>query len=117
MEIEKVMHHWDKLNKNKEDDGGRKFILVQLPESTPIKSDAYKDGFTKISDITKERISRVSGASFKTFTLDETNIRPWDADFENLEKILQQATESIKSERSNEDVLYEILLKYFSTAY
>jgi len=100
------------LNKNKEDGGNRKFILVQLPEPISEKSDAYKDGFKVISDITIKRISKVENISFKKFTLDETNIRPWDADFDNLEQVLREATESIKSDRSNEDVLYEILLKY-----
>ena len=48
----------------------------------------------------------------KVFKLDETNIRPWDADFDNLELVIQQAIQSIKPDRSNDDVLYEILLKY-----
>ncbi len=100
------------LNKNREDDDNRKFILVQLPEPTPRKSDAYKDGFRKISDITIERISKVENASFKIFTLDKTNLRPWNADSDNLEQAILQSNESIKSERSNKDVLYEILLKY-----
>ncbi|TMS61769.1 site-specific DNA-methyltransferase [Pseudoalteromonas sp. S3173] len=85
----------------------RKFILIQLPE--PIGNGKV------ISDITKERLSKVENVfdkGFKCFKLDETNIRPWDADFDNLELVLQQATESIKEDRSSEDVLYEIFLKY-----
>jgi adenine-specific DNA-methyltransferase len=44
---------------NKEDGGNRKFILVQIPETTDGKSEAYKAGYKKISDITIERIKRV----------------------------------------------------------
>lgn len=44
---------------NKEDDGNRKYILAQLPEQTDEKSEAYKAGYKKISDITIERNKRV----------------------------------------------------------
>ena len=44
---------------NQEDGGNRKFILVQLPEATDQKSEAYKAGYKKISDITIERNKRV----------------------------------------------------------
>jgi len=44
---------------NKEDGGNRKFILVQIPETTDEKSEAYKAGYKKISDITIERNKRV----------------------------------------------------------
>lgn len=75
-----------------------------------------------LSEITKERIRKVdemynfqlndSKKGFKVFKLAETNIRPWDADFDTLEQVLQKATKSIKDGRSSEDVLYEIFLKY-----
>ena len=45
---------------NKEDDGNRKFICVQLPEKTDENSEAYKAGYKTIADIAKERIRRVS---------------------------------------------------------
>lgn len=44
---------------NKEINGNRKFILVQIPELTDDKSEAYKAGYKKISDITIERNKRV----------------------------------------------------------
>lgn len=47
------------LELNKEDDGNRKFVLVQIPEVTDEKSEAYKVGYKKISDITIERNKRV----------------------------------------------------------
>ncbi len=101
---------------NTEQQQKRTFINIQLPESVNEKSLAYRNGFKTVSNITKERLKLASDklktGGFKVFKLDESNIRPWDADFDNLEQILQQTTESIKPERSREDVLYEILLKY-----
>lgn len=47
------------LELNKEDNGNRKFILVQLPEITEEQSEAYKAGYKTIADICKERIRRV----------------------------------------------------------
>lgn len=49
---------------------------------------------------------------FKVFKLDASNIKPWDADFDNLETALFDAIDNIKPERSESDVLYELLLKY-----
>ena len=109
---------------NSEDDGNRKFICVQLPESTDEKSEAYKAGYKNICEIGKERIRRAgekvkseSGKTeldigFKVLKLDSSNIKSWDSDFENLETNLLDAVENIKSDRSEEDLLYEILLKY-----
>lgn len=94
-----------------------KFICIQIPEPTPEKSNAYKYGYKTISQVSLERIRRVIlGAKkedgVKVFKLDETNIRQWEADFDNLEQSLLSANESVKADRSAEDVLYEILLKY-----
>ncbi len=49
---------------------------------------------------------------FKVFKLDSSNIEPWDGDFDNLENALLSAVNNIKKDRSKDDVLYEILLKY-----
>lgn len=119
------------LRQINEDGMNRKCISIQLPEptyevvngkKTPKKSspEAYTQGFETIADVCKERMRRAINEinrpdlnlGFKAFKLDETNIRPWDADFDNLEQVLQKATKSIKSGRSSEDVLYEIFLKY-----
>lgn len=109
---------------NSEDDGSRKFICVQLPEATDEKSEAYKAGYKNICEIGKERIRRAgekvkteSGKTeldigFKVLKLDSSNIKSWDSDFENLETNLLDAVENIKSDRNEEDLLYEILLKY-----
>ena len=109
---------------NSEDDGNRKFICVQLPESTDEKSEAYKAGYKNICEIGKERIRRAgekvkseSGKTeldigFKVLKLDSSNIKSWDSDFENLTTSLLDSIENIKSDRNEEDLVYEILLKY-----
>ncbi len=109
---------------NSEDDGNRKFICVQLPETTDEKSEAFKAGYKNICEIGKERIRRAgekvkseSGKNdldigFKVLKLDSSNIKSWDSDFENLETNLLDAIENIKAGRNEEDLLYEILLKY-----
>ncbi|GAD81289.1 site-specific DNA-methyltransferase [Vibrio ezurae] len=85
----------------------RKFILIQLPEKMASTS------YSVISELTIDRLKSVTpNTGLKVFKLDETNIRPWEADFENLELVLQQSEQSIKGDRTSEDVLYEIFLKY-----
>ena len=56
---------------NKEDGKNRKFIMVQLPEETPVKSDAYKAGFKTICELGKERIRR-AGSKILEETQKET---------------------------------------------
>ncbi|QCJ72242.1 site-specific DNA-methyltransferase (plasmid) [Providencia heimbachae] len=107
---------------NLEDKGTRRYIMVQLPEPTDKTSEAYKAGYRKISQISRKRLYELSKKyvttdssldfGFKSFSLDESSIRTWEVDFDNLEQMLQQATKSIKDGRSSEDVLYEIFLKY-----
>jgi adenine-specific DNA-methyltransferase len=111
---------------NSQDNGNRRFIQVQLPEIIDEKSDAYKSGFKNISEIGKERIRRAgkkikeenplhSGnldTGFKVFKLDSSNIKGWDGLPDNLEITLFESQDSIKSNRSEQDVLFEILLKY-----
>lgn len=109
---------------NSRDNGKRKYILVQLPENVKKNSEAEKNGFNNISDLSIKRIkvspeliSEETGNTeydkgFKLLKLDETNICRWDADFDDLAPALQLAAKSIKPERTSEDVLYEILLKY-----
>jgi adenine-specific DNA-methyltransferase len=65
---------------NQEDDGNRKYILVQLPEATEQNSEAYKEGYKKISDITKARIKKVIKIldykdGFKSYRLDNSNFQ------------------------------------------
>lgn len=81
---------------NAEDGGNRKFIMVQLPEETDEKSEAYKNGYKTICEIGKERIRRVGDKileenkdkegiekldiGFKVFKLEVDNMRTF---FEN----------------------------------
>jgi adenine-specific DNA-methyltransferase len=116
------------MDLNAQDGGNRKFIVMQLPEACDEKSEAHKAGLKTIADIGKERIRRAGekilqnnadkegienlDIGFKVFKLDSSNIKPWDADFDNLEDTLLNAVDNIKDDRSEDDVLYEILLKY-----
>ncbi|HDY7739896.1 TPA: site-specific DNA-methyltransferase [Vibrio vulnificus] len=96
-----------------------RFICVQLPE---VLDDGHigkmKFGCDNLADLSFLRIKKVinepkfSSVGVKKFKLSETNIRPWESDFDNLEHSLLSANESIKIDRTTEDVLYEILLKY-----
>ncbi|MCF6339594.1 MAG: site-specific DNA-methyltransferase [Sulfurimonas sp.] len=119
---------------NSKNNGNRKYICVQLPEETNKKSAAYKAGYKNICEIGKERIRRAGDKilnqvqnnssrhseldsesldiGFKVYKLDSSNIKEWDSDFDNLETNLLDAVNNIKSDRSSEDLLYEILLKY-----
>jgi adenine-specific DNA-methyltransferase len=120
---------------NAEDGGNRKFIMVQLPEPTDPDSEAYKAGYKNICEIGKERIRRAGekvkqeliesvnkGESevdpnqldigFKVFKLESTNIKEWDGSLKLTEDLLSMQEEVIKEGRTEQDVLYEVLLKY-----
>ena len=80
------------MEKNREDGGKRKFIMVQLPEVLEENSSAYKDGFRNITDIAIERIKRAGNkivrerpeleatldTGFKYLQLDKSNIKEWN---------------------------------------
>lgn len=116
---------------NAEDGGNRKFIMVQLPEKTDEKSEAYKAGYENMCEIGRKRIIKAGrkiveenkdkegidnlDIGFKVFKLDTTNIKEWDDSVQDTEKIKQMAMDlenPIKEDRSPEDIVYEILLKY-----
>lgn len=99
------------------------FILVQLPENIDGGSDAGKLGFKNICEVGKERIvragnklkgkdSNILDTGFKVFKLDETNLKVWDEESLSIEKNLLDLVEPLKEGRTQEDVVYEILLKY-----
>ena len=112
------------MNSNVKDNGNRKYILVQLPETIDEKQYAYSKGYRNIADVSKERIRRAAkkireenpdytgDLGFKVFKLDSSNIKRWEADFKTLKQDLIDAVDYIKQDRSNEDILYEVLLKY-----
>ena len=97
-----------------------KFITVQLPESCNGEYEEYNT----ISDLCLDRIIK-SGQTLKkeansenfqngvkVFKLDSSNITPWEATFETVEDMVEDMVDNIKSDRTEEDVLYEVLLKY-----
>lgn len=126
---------------NAEDGGNRKYICVQIPEPTPEESEARKAGYATIPEIAKERIRRAGKKirekkkedvykqaqkdglfvdlaadtqdyGFKVFKLDSSNINAWDSDPDNLETALNNSLFYIKEDRNEDDLLYEILIKY-----
>ena len=105
------------LRLNKADSGRRKFMSVQVPEPTG------RDDFATIADITKERVRRVGtelkaedglvvgDVGFRVFKLDTSNIRAWTPDRDDIEATLLDNVEHIRAGRSEDDILYELLLK------
>lgn len=67
---------------NKEDNGKRKFILVQLPELSDEKSESFSKGYKLITEITKERIRRVSESIKKEF---DSEIKKLEAQITKLQ--------------------------------
>lgn len=108
---------------NAKDNGNRRFIAVQLPEPCEEGSEAYKAGFQTIAEIAKERIRRSAqkvrkeepefqgDLGFKVFKLDSSNIRAWNPDASDMEQTLLDHTEHLVEGRTEQDVLYELLLK------
>ena len=120
------------MEQNSVDGGSRKFILVQLPEV--LSSDdleqkiaaLYCDKIKKprtIAELTKERLRRAGkkikednpmfagDTGFRVFKLDSTNIREWDPNRENLAESLEDSVDHLKSNRTDDDILFELLLK------
>jgi adenine-specific DNA-methyltransferase len=107
--------------------------LVQLPEPTERKD------YATIADITKECLRRAGAMiseqlamnkkkesegslftdhcslpidlGFRVFKLASSNIRAWEPDRENLAQTLEEAVEHLKTDRTEQDILYEVLLK------
>lgn len=112
---------------NAEDGGNRQFIMVQLPELTDEKSEAYKAGYKNICEIGKERIRRAGAKikaehpevdmGFKVFKLDSSNLIKWDDtpildnNTQDLFTRMNNMVESIKTDRTELDVVYEVMLK------
>jgi len=125
------------MDLNAEDGCKRKYICVQFPEPTPEGSPARVAGYETIPEIAKERIRRAGkkileeqiektkkdgglfaddskklDIGFKVFKLDSSNINAWDSDPDNLETALNNSLFYIKEDRNEDDLLYEILIKY-----
>ena len=115
---------------NAEDGGNRKFIMVQLPELTDEKSEAYKAGYKNICEIGKERIRR-AGAKIKadspltTQNLD-TGFRVLKLDSSNMKEVFYSPKETsqlelftlvdnVKDDRTSEDLLFQVMLELGAT--
>lgn len=109
---------------NAEDGGKRKFIMVQLPEATDEKSEAYKAGYKNICEIGKERIRR-AGKKIKeespltTQDLD-TGFRVLKLDSSNMQDVYYTPSEfneqklfddNIKPDRTEEDLLFQTMIE------
>lgn len=111
------------MMENVESEQSMRYIMVQLPEACGEDSQAKQHGFRTLSDVCKERLRRVSnriaedrpdfGADlgFRVFELDSSNIRAWNPDLDNLSETLLDNINHIEPGRSEEDIVYELLLK------
>ena len=110
---------------NAEDGGNRKFIMVQLPEETDEKSEAYKAGYKNICEIGKERIRRAGtkikadsplttsnlDVGFRVLKCDSTNMKDVyynPADYEAT--MFNTLADNIKEDRTPEDLLFQVML-------
>lgn len=110
---------------NAEDGGNRKFIMVQLPEETDEKSEAFKAGYKNICEIGKERIRRAGvkikeenpmttadlDTGFRVLKLDSTNMK--DVYYNPAEyemSFFDTLADNIKEDRTPEDLLFQVML-------
>lgn len=116
------------LNRNIQDGGNRRFIMVQIPESTDEKSEAFKAGYKNICEIGKERIRRAAkkiqkdnptakfDSGFRVLKLDSSNMLDvYYAPSEYRQEILFAKTENVKSGRTSEDLLFQVMLELGAT--
>jgi len=124
---------------NLEDNGNRRFICVQLPEPLDGKSEAAKNGYKNICEIGKERIRRAGAklldesasaqlqldkeekkpldVGFKVFKLDASNLKTWDGtpigdgQLQMFYERLNSMIDTVKDDRTDMDVVYEVMLK------
>jgi adenine-specific DNA-methyltransferase len=120
------------LAHNAVDGGKRRYILVQLPEPLDPNEREQKtaadfcDELGKprnIAELTKERLRRAGKKlqddnalfkgdfGFRVFKLASSNIRAWEPDRDELPKTLEESVEHLKIDRTEQDILFEVLLK------
>ena len=118
------------MKQNAMDDGCRRYILVQFPEAVDSENReqkttaAYLTGLGKplnIAEITKERLRRASSqvgqsagkldTGFRVFKLDSSNVKAWEPDRADMAQSLLDYLDYIKTDRSEDDLFYELLLK------
>ena len=107
---------------NSEDNGNRKYIMVQLPEKCEENSEAYRNGYKTICEIGEERIRRAGAKikeetnadidyGFRVYKVDSTNMKDvyyMPNDLEQLD--LLEFESNIKEERTTDDLLTQVIL-------
>lgn len=117
------------LQLNAEDNGNRKFIMVQLPEAVVEKSEAYKAEYKNIAEISKERIRRAGkkilednadkegienlDVGFRVLKIDSTNMKDvyYTPDAIKQSDLIEMAS-NIKEDRTSEDLLFQVMLDW-----
>lgn len=112
---------------NAQDGGNRKFIMVQLPEVTDEKSEAYKAGYKNICEVGKERIRRAGDKvkdeagltvqnldiGFRVLKLDDTNMKDvYYAAGDYTQDMLSMLESNVKQDRTDMDLLFGCLLDW-----
>lgn len=110
---------------NTEDGGHRKFIMVQLPEETDEKSEAYKAGYKNICEIGKERIRRAAKKihednpdakfddGFRVLKLDDSNMNDvYYAAGDYTQDLVAMMESNVKSDRTDLDLLFGCLIEW-----
>ena len=115
---------------NAEDGGNRKFIMVQLPELTDEKSEAYKAGYKNICEIGKERIRRAGAkikaenplttqhldTGFRVLKLDSSNMKDvFYSPKETEQQDLFTLVDNVKPDRTSGDLLFQVMLELGAT--
>lgn len=112
---------------NAKDGGKRKFIMVQIPEETDEKSEAYKAGYKNICEIGKERIRRAGkkilednkdkpgienlDTGFRVLKCDSGNMKDvYYSPSEYTQSLFSSLTNNIKKDRTPEDLLFQVML-------
>lgn len=104
------------------DSGSRRFIAVQLPENVPITSEAYSAGFGTICEIALKRLelagNEISKSSpetdvgFRVLKLDSSNMNPVYYNPNEMKKdFLAYSENNIKSDRTGEDLLFQVMIE------
>ena len=111
------------FKENLSDGGSRRFIAIQLPELCQEGTAALNSGYTTIAELGKDRIRKAGNKiksqaetdkldlGFKVFKLSNSNICVWNPDKTDLEESLLSHEEHLIEGRTEQDVLYELLLK------
>lgn len=112
---------------NAEDEGNRKFIMVQIPEETDKESEAYKAGYSNICEIGKERIRRAGkkiveenkdkegienlDIGFRVYRLDTSNMKDvYYHPTEVTQDRLFEMESNIREDRTGDDLLTQVML-------